>query len=119
MQINITTRHGHLGEDVQQFIREKAAKLLHYFNRLTRIEVTVNLEKDLKHVEFLVSAEHKHDFVAHETNADVRAAVDLVLEKLERQLRRYKERVQDHRRTPARGDGAVGAEDEGSGAGEH
>lgn len=105
MQIKISARHGHLSEETQTFIKEKADKLTHLFNRLTMIEVTVDLKDDLnKVVEFLVSAEHKHDFVAHETNPDVLAAVDLVMAKLEQQLRRYKEKIQDHRRRPAMGD---------------
>jgi putative sigma-54 modulation protein len=104
VQIKISARHGHLRDDNRRFIEEKAEKLLHFFERLTSIEVTVDLEGDLKTVEFVVSAEHKHDFVARESNGDIRAATDLVLAKLEKQLRRYKERVQDHRRTPAMGE---------------
>ncbi len=109
MQVKISAHHGHLSEETQQFIREKAEKLLRYFDRLTQIEVTVDLENDIqKKVEFLVSAEHKHDFVAHEVHSDILAAVDLVIDKLERQLSRYKERIQDHRRRPAMGD-VIGA----------
>lgn len=104
MQIKISARHGHLRDDQKKFIEEKAQKLLHFFERLTSIDVTVDLENDLKVVEFVVSAEHKHDFVARESHGDLRAAVDLVTDKLEKQLRKYKERVQDHRRTPAMGD---------------
>ena len=104
MQIKISARHGQLSEATQEFIREKAEKLLRFFERLTLIEVTVDLNNEiLKRVEILVSAEHKHDFVAHENNSDVLAAVDLVVSKLEGQLRRYKEKVQDHRRTPHAG----------------
>lgn len=63
------------------------------------IEVTVDLGDELhKVVEILVSAEHKHDFVARETAADLLAAVDLAVHKLERQLTKYKEKIQDHRR---------------------
>ena len=104
MQIKISARHGHLSDATQQFIREKAEKLLRFFERLTSIEITVDLKNEVKQVEFLVSAEHKHDFVARETNHDVLAAVDLVLDKLEGQLRRYKEKVQDRRRTPSAGE---------------
>jgi len=105
VDIKISARHGHLSEESKTFIREKVEKLNHLFNRLTMIEVTVDLKDDLnKVVELLVSAEHKHDFVARETNADILAAVDLVLPKLEQQLRRYKEKIQDHRRRPAMGD---------------
>jgi putative sigma-54 modulation protein len=104
VQIKISARHGHLSEATQTFIREKAEKLLRIFDRLTYIEVTVDLNNEMKTVEFVVSAEHKHDFVARERNGDVLAAVDLVLAKLEAQLRRYKEKIQDHRRTPSTGE---------------
>ncbi len=115
MQIKISARHGHLNEATQEFIRAKAEKLLHFFQRLTMIEVLVDLKEEEKVVEFLVSAEHKHDFVASERNADILAAVDLVLDKLERQVRRYKEKIQDHRRTPSTGQvaGAPAVEEPG------
>jgi putative sigma-54 modulation protein len=104
VQIKISARHGHLSEATQQFIRDKAEKLLHFFQRLTMIEVTVDLKEDQKVVEFVVSAEHKHDFVARDRNNDILAAVDLVMDKLEGQLRRYKEKIQDRRRTPSAGE---------------
>jgi len=115
VQIKISVRHGHLNDTTQQFIREKAEKLLHYFERLTMIEVTVDLKKDQKWVEFLVQAEHKHDFVARDSHPDLLAAVDLALDKLALQLRRYKEKIQDHRRTPSVGEvsGAPAAEETG------
>jgi ribosome hibernation promoting factor len=104
VQIKISARHGHLHEATQEFIRERADKLTHFFQRIMMIEVIVDLKEDEKVVEFLVSAEHKHDFVASERNKDILAAVDLVLDKLESQVRKYKERIMDHRRTPAIGD---------------
>jgi putative sigma-54 modulation protein len=106
VQIKISVRHGHVSEATQQHIREKAEKLLHYFDRLTLIEVMVDLSgKDGKLVEFVVQAEHKHDLVAREHHGELMAAVDLALDKIALQLRRYKEKIQDHRRTPARGNG--------------
>ena len=104
MQIKISVRHGHLSDATQQFIRDKAEKLLHYFERLTMIEVTVDLKDSQAWVEFLVKSEHKHDFVAHESHPDLLAAVDLALNKLALQIRRYKEKIQDHRRTPSTGE---------------
>ena len=110
MQIKISAKHGHLTEAAQDFIKEKAQKLPHYFQRLMMIEVLVDQREEEFVVEFLVSAEHKHDFVASERHKDLYAAVDLVLDKLEGQLRRYKEKIQDHRRTPSTGkaSGAAG-----------
>ncbi len=104
MQIKIAARHGHLSESSQQFIREKAEKLLHIFDRLTMIDVTVDLQKDTKLVEMIAHAEHKHEFIAHESHGDLHAAVDLCLDKVQAQLRRYKEKIMDHRRTPSAGE---------------
>ena len=104
MQIKISARHGHLSDATQQFIRDKAQKLLHFFDRLMLIEVTVELKDDEKSVEFILWPEHKHQVVARERNQDILAAVDLVMSKLEVQLRRYKEKLQDHRRTPSAGE---------------
>jgi putative sigma-54 modulation protein len=104
VQIKISARHGHLSEATQQFIEEKAQKLLRLFDRLTLIEVTVDLKNEhTKVVEFVLQAEHKHDIVARESHDDILAAVDLVMSKLEGQLRRYKEKIQDHRRRPSTG----------------
>ena len=112
MQIKISARHGHLNEETQGVIREKAQKLLRIFERLTMIEVTVDLKatverKDVKMVEIVVQAEHKHDIVARENHDDILTAVDMCLAKLETQLRRYKEKIQDHRRTPSTGEVAT------------
>ena len=112
MQIKISARHGHLNDETQAFIRDKASKLLHFFDRLMMIEVVVNLNEEGHQVEFLVSAEHKHDFVASARATEVLTAVDLVLEKLEKQVRKYKEKIQDHRRTPSTGDVAGALENQ-------
>jgi putative sigma-54 modulation protein len=107
VQVKISVRHGQLSDGTQVAIREKAERLLHFFDRVTLIEVTVDLKKtqdERCRVEFVVQAEHKHDFVATESNQDVMAAVDLVMDKLQGQLRRYKEKIQDHRRTPSAGE---------------
>lgn len=111
MQIKISARHGHLNDTTQQFIREKADKLAHLFQRLMMIEVVVDLKEDQKKVEILVSAEHKHDFVASESHADVLTACDAVLHKLEQQVRKYKEKIQDHRRRPSTSEVAAAGEE--------
>jgi ribosome hibernation promoting factor len=104
VQIKISARHGHLSDDLQQHIRDKAEKLVHLFPRLMMIEVIVDYQQENQLVEFLVSAEHKHDFVASERNKDLLAAVDIVMSKLEGQIRKYKEKVQNHHRGSAKGE---------------
>jgi putative sigma-54 modulation protein len=97
VQIEISTRHGELEPDQHRYLHDKAEKLLKYFGRLMAIEIAVDQGKHAWNVEILVSAEHKHDFVARESGSTPEAAMDQCVHKIEQQLRRYKERVQNHK----------------------
>ncbi len=102
MQTKLSVRHGNLSDETQARIRSKVEKLTRLFDRLTAIEVTVDLERrDEPIVDLRVSAEHKHDFTASNRSNDLMGSVDQVMHKLEQQLRKYKERIQDRHRTPA------------------
>jgi putative sigma-54 modulation protein len=99
VQIRISTRHGNVSEATQEKITAKVEKLTRLFERLTEITVTVDLERrDAPSVDLRVSAEHKHDFVATAQSEELMAAVDMVLRKLEQQLRKYKEKIQGRHR---------------------
>ncbi len=101
MQINISVRHGHLSDASREKITAKMERLDRIFERLTAINVEVDLEhEDSPSVDVVVSAEHKHDFVASDKAESLMAALDGVIHKLEQQLRKYKEKVQDHHRAP-------------------
>ncbi|HEX3148553.1 MAG TPA: HPF/RaiA family ribosome-associated protein [Gemmataceae bacterium] len=98
MQIKVSARHGHLNDNHQEEIRQRAEKLLHYFDRISFIEVTVDLgDKIHKKVEILVDAEHKHDFVAQDEHEELIAAMDLTVDRIKHQIHRYKEKIQDRR----------------------
>jgi putative sigma-54 modulation protein len=103
VQIKVTTRHGHLSDEHQDQIREKVARIENHFPRIMMIEVIIDAKEDEKHVEILVSAEHKHDFVASEHAKELGAAVDGTLDRIDQQIRKYKEKIQNHRRTPPMG----------------
>lgn len=99
MQVSISARHGQLSEASREKIAAKFEKLSRIFERLTAIAVTVDLQnREALVVEVLVSAEHKHDFIAREQAEELMTAVDEAVHKLEQQLRKYKEKVQDHHR---------------------
>ena len=104
MQIQISTRHGHLSEESQERITAKLEKLLKIFDRLTAIELIVDLtDSTMPKVDLMVSAEHKHDFVARHESESLMGAIDGVLHRLEQQLRKYKEKVVErHRNTDPR-----------------
>lgn len=109
MQINISVRHGQLSEATRSRIHTKTEKLSRLFERLMAIDVTIDLEHaDQPEVEILVSAEHKHDFSAKDKSESLMAAVDGAVHKIEQQLRKYKEKVQDrHRNSGSRSGGSA------------
>ena len=104
MQVAITCRHGSISSDAQEYISKKAEKLLTIFDRVTSIGVTVNFSNGKCTVEILVDAEHRHDLVATETDSEATVAFDLALHKMEQQLRKYKEKLQDHKGSPGLSD---------------
>ncbi len=101
MQISISVRHGHLSEASQEKLKAKAEKFARIFERLMSIEVVVDLSNEQSpKVGINVSAEHKHDFVSHADAESLLTAFDNAAQKIEQQLRKYKERVQERHRGP-------------------
>lgn len=101
MQINISTRHGQLSDASKAKLASKAEKLTRFFDRLTAIEMTVDLKDEQKpKVDLLVSADHLPDLVAHEQSENLLSAVEAVVQKIEQQLRKHKERMHERSRDP-------------------
>lgn len=100
VQITISARHGHLSPSTQEKITEKVEVIRKFFDRMTSIQVTVDLEhRERTSVEVRVSAEHHEEFVAVDQADNVLAAVDGVVDKIEQQLRKSKEKLKEHRAT--------------------
>jgi putative sigma-54 modulation protein len=98
VQINVSARHGHLSPASQSKISAKVSRLKRYFDRLTALNVTVDLQNSsLPAVEIVASAEHFHQMVAQEHSGQLWRSVDGAVQKLEQQLRKHKEKVRDHK----------------------
>ena len=101
MQVNVSTRHGHLSPASQSKIADKVSRLKRYFDRITALNVTVDLgNQALPAVEIVASAEHFHELVSHERAAQLWRSLDGAVQKLEQQLRKHKEKVRDHKHVP-------------------
>ena len=100
MQITISARHGHLSPASQDKITEKVEAVRKFFDRITAIGVTADLEHpERAMLELRVRAEHHDEFVAVAEAESVFAALDGAIEKMENQLRRFKERLKEPRTT--------------------
>ena len=98
MQINISARHGHLSPSTQERITEKVDAVRKFYDRLTSIQVIVDLShRESPSVEITATAEHHDPFAAVVKSDSVHAALDGAVDKLEQQLRKHKERLKDHK----------------------
>jgi len=98
VQVNVSARHGHLKQEDQLLITEKAEKVRKFYDRINSIAVVVDMEHaDKPHVEVNVSAEGTEDFVSTATAPTVLAALDSAIHKVEQQVRKHKDKVTEHK----------------------
>ena len=98
MQIKISARHGHLSQSTQERLSEKVEKLTRFYDRITSIELTADLKNEsAPEVEVQVNAERHDPFVASASAGTVSSALDSVIDKLEAQLRKHKEKLKGNR----------------------
>lgn len=108
LKISIAAKHGQLGESVQQTIHRKIEKLPRFFDRTTGADVVVDLaDTDNPRVELKVFAEETDDFFAADSGSNIIKALDSVVHKVERQLRKHKEKLTDHRGARSNRDGVI------------
>ena len=102
----ITGRHVDVTPAMKEYAREKAGKLAKIHERLTKIEVTLDVEHHQAHrsyvVEIVAHAERGAQLVGKVESPDLYAGVDLAEDKVVRQLIRHKDRLVDHHRPESR-----------------
>lgn len=97
MQVTVVGRHGDVDEGLKQYVTDRLEKLPRYYDRVMMIEVIFDGQASQKPVEIVVSAARHREFVAREAGNDSYASFDLCFDKIERQLRRHKERVRNRK----------------------
>ena len=99
MEINISTRHGSISDETREKVANKIEKLPRFFDRISSIEVTIDLEhRDTPTVDLRVTVKNR-EFVATSQSQELMASMDQVVDKLEQQLRKHKEKSVDRHRS--------------------
>ena len=96
MQITVTGRHPGITSHVREYAEKKASRLERFFDGTQAVEVIMGREGDQCSVELVISASGRK-IVSESQEPDLYAAIDLVLDKAEKQLIRYKEKLKEHR----------------------
>ena len=97
MRLKVTVRHGHVNDGVRSYVESKFAKLGRRLHEETLVEVVLDRERNPKIADdHLVEAElHMKGANVHgrEAAATYEAAADLLVDKLERQIERRRDKV--------------------------
>ena len=96
MQISITGRHLEIEDRVRKYAEDRAQRLPHYFDKVSRVEVVIDREGGDFTCEIHVSAEGHDDFVAKAGDRELTASIDLAHDKVVRQLNDWKSRLRDN-----------------------
>jgi len=96
MQINISGRHVEVTESMREYVTSKIERLTHHHDRITSTNVIVSVDKLIQKAEATIHVSGK-DVFAEATNEDMYAAIDALVDKLDRQLIKHKEKMRSHR----------------------
>jgi len=101
---------------MRQYAEDKARKLSRFYDRIEIIEVVVDRESIQYRVEMVVRTDRRQTFVGQVDAGDCYEAIDLVVDKLERQLKKHKEKRRN-RKHPAKSGSKMSEEEETDRAG--
>lgn len=97
MQLNITFRQFGSSDALKAYAREKVERVNRLLDRAGEAHVVLSLERHLHHADITI---HSGAWVlrGRDKSEDMYASIDLAMDKIERQLRRYKDKLKDHGR---------------------
>ncbi|PKL18279.1 MAG: ribosomal subunit interface protein [Spirochaetae bacterium HGW-Spirochaetae-5] len=96
MKIKITGRHIDVSDSLRDYAEKKISKLEKYFQQLIDIHLIFYVEK-LDHAAELNITGDSVQFHAREKAADLYSALDLLVDKMETQIARFKEKIQSRK----------------------
>ena len=96
MQINITGHHVELTEALNEYVRSKFVRLERHFDNITNVQVTLSVEKQRQKAEADLHVAGGEIFAQAEQE-DMYAAIDSMIDKLDRQVIKHKEKMKSHK----------------------
>ncbi len=96
MQISVTGHHVDITESMRAYVEEKFAKLERHFDHVTNVHVILSVEKLQQKAEATVHVAGA-DVFANATDEKMYAAIDALIDKLDRQVLKHKEKLKNHR----------------------
>lgn len=96
MRIEITSKSFEITDNVREYIEEKLNKLTRYFDKLIECHVILKVERIIYRFEITLHG-NGFDLFAEAHAEDMYAAFEAAVGKMERQVRKHKEKVRNHK----------------------
>ncbi len=95
MNLNITGHHIEVTPAIREYVISKLDRVIRHFDQVTSVHAILSVDKLAQKAEVTLHVKGK-DIFADATDANLYAAIDLVADKLDRQVVKHKEKVSDH-----------------------
>ncbi|HEY3488400.1 MAG TPA: ribosome-associated translation inhibitor RaiA [Gammaproteobacteria bacterium] len=103
MNIDLTGQHIELTAALRNYVIDKMSRLERHFDHVTNVHVILQVEKARHIAEATIQVPGKKDVYANCVHEDMYAAIDILVDKLDRQIIRHKEKLTDHHRKEKNG----------------
>lgn len=99
MTFILTARHFKAHDSIKEFAEGQAEKLTKFFDGITRTEIILSYDKptnSIKNAEIVVHAVNHHTFKAVESSDDFQKAIELAMNKILTQVKKFKDKLTSH-----------------------
>ena len=98
MNLHLAGHHLEVTPALREYIQNKLTKVSNHFDHMIDVKVTLSVEKLAQKVEATIHVPSA-DLHAESSDADMYSAIDLLADKLDRQVLKHKEKHADHHKT--------------------
>ncbi|BBA34093.1 ribosomal subunit interface protein [Methylocaldum marinum] len=95
MQISVTGHHVDVTEALKNYVLEKMQRIERHFDKIVNVHVVLEVEKLVQKAEATVQVNGASLF-AQDESEDLYAAIDGMVDKLDRQVVKHKEKIKEH-----------------------
>lgn len=95
MQINLTGHHIEITDSLRDYVESKFSKLERHFEQINNVHVVLNVQKLQQIAEAKIHLSGGEVYATSE-HADMYAAIDVLIDKLDRQVIKHKEKLTKH-----------------------
>ncbi len=97
MQIDITGHHIDITDSLRDYVNQKMERVERHFDIVSQAHVILSVEKQRQKAEATLMIKGSKVF-ADAVDEDMYAAIDSLIDKLDRQVKKHKEKLTNHHR---------------------